>query len=296
MTVEGNGAPGVQPAEGADAGNGAAPDDGQGAGLGLYDLSHLDAELRPLVEQELKKYEGNATKKFQEHAEYRKQWEPFEQIEGLSETDPEQLEALLQFGQLMADPNGAEILAQDEDFVDWWTQIGEQAGLFEGEPGGGEGGYDEGEGGQEPPEWASELTDRLDQLEQQLGPVSQSVSQAERDRQVQANNQEIEKTLAGLHEQHDVDGESAFDDDAVRALAHQYIDDEKLSLPEVIQRGFADLQRIQGQAQGNLVDKASDQPGAALGNGQSDTSPEEFSGLDDPALKQAARARFAGAR
>jgi hypothetical protein len=51
--------------------------EGQGGGLGLYDLTTVPEHLRPVVEPLLKKVEANVTQRFQEHADFRKQWEPF---------------------------------------------------------------------------------------------------------------------------------------------------------------------------------------------------------------------------
>jgi hypothetical protein len=83
--------------------------EGQGqpdAQTGLYDLSTVPEEYRSHVEQHLKDIERNANKRFQEAAEYRKAWEPYESL-GINEVDPEGLSALMEFAQAIADPESA---------------------------------------------------------------------------------------------------------------------------------------------------------------------------------------------
>ncbi len=71
--------------------------EGQGqsdAQTGLYDLSTVPEEYRSHVEQVAKDIDRNVNAKFQEHADFRKQWEPFQEL-GLHEYDPEGVGALL---------------------------------------------------------------------------------------------------------------------------------------------------------------------------------------------------------
>lgn len=68
----------------------------QDAQTGLYDLSTVDEALRPAVEQHLKQIEENANKRFREHADFKKAWQPYEEL-GLNQVDPEQLTHVLEF-------------------------------------------------------------------------------------------------------------------------------------------------------------------------------------------------------
>jgi hypothetical protein len=104
----------VQPEEGqgqpiADEPSAVQPQEGQGqqdAQTGLYDLSTVPEEYRSHVEQHLKDIERNANAKFQEHAEFRKSWEPYAEL-GLNDVDPEGVAALMEFAQALSDPESA---------------------------------------------------------------------------------------------------------------------------------------------------------------------------------------------
>src|SRR4051812_42386476 len=111
-------AAGAQPgAEGADGqGQAGAPDNPNG----LYpDLSGVPESVRAQVESLLKEYDGNVTRKFQEAAEYRKQWEPYGEL-GITDVDPTELSDLMAFREIASDP---------EAFKEWHQAIGEQLGL-----------------------------------------------------------------------------------------------------------------------------------------------------------------------
>lgn len=78
----------------------------QDAQTGLYDLSTVPEEHRSFVEEHLKNIERNANAKFQEHAEYRKSWEPFGEL-GLQDVGAEGVGALLEFAQDLSNPETA---------------------------------------------------------------------------------------------------------------------------------------------------------------------------------------------
>jgi hypothetical protein len=115
----------VQP----DLGQGVADDtqtqvqpEGQGQGdatTGLYDLSSVPDEYRSHVERIAKDIDRNAQTKFREAAEYRKQWQPFEEL-GINQQDPEQLRQLLELSQLLSDESTAQ---------DTVLQLAQQLGL-----------------------------------------------------------------------------------------------------------------------------------------------------------------------
>jgi hypothetical protein len=122
---------------------------GQGGGGGGDDLygpylADVPEELRPLVTEPLKRQNSDFTRRFQEAAQFRQQFEPLSKIEGLTDMDPEGLQALLAFSQeqlsgpekfnpwlrdlALNDPD-AQILDEDT-----WTQVGQARGwLGEGE-------------------------------------------------------------------------------------------------------------------------------------------------------------------
>lgn len=260
------------------AGEGGEPASGEGGqgGLGdLYDLSQAPEELRPYLEQELQKIVGNVGRRFEEAADFRKQWEPFDKVEGLRDVPVEELQELVEF---------REVFSDEEKFEDWWTQVGEKLGFFEGAEGEEEG-EESPEG--ETPAWAQTLMERLDALEGTVKPISESVSQQEARARQDAAQAAIDTTLDALEGEH---GE--FDRNAVATLAIPFSDDP---IEEAIKKGFAQYQQIAGKAQGELADSKNGQPNPAKPGGQPDTSPQQFTDLNDPRLKAAARQRLAGA-
>lgn len=239
---------------------------------GLYDLSTAPEELRPHLAAELKKINDGVSQRFREHADYRKQWEPLENIDGLRDVPQEELSELLQFREIASDPTKLE---------DWWSRLGEEMGWFDGDgPDGGEGG----EGGDERvPAWAQQLTERLDGLEQTVKPLHEHVSTQEQQRRTDEHKQKIDAQLDAFEEQH---GE--YDRDAVLELAAHYLQQDD---PNAVQRGFERYMQITGKAQGDLVDrKVNGQPAPTLTGGRPDTTPQKITSFKD--AKEAALARL----
>jgi hypothetical protein len=253
----------------------------QGDGLGdgnngslPWDLSSAPEELRPFLEQELKKVEGGITKRFQEASEFRKQMEPLQglaELEGITDVPKEELSALLEFRQMAQDP---------AQFEEWWSQVGEELGFFAG---GGDDDEDDGGAGDEPPEWAQTLMQRLDAVEGRT-------QEQQNEQRESAALQKIEADLGSLREKHaDVFGENSQEvEDAICQLAMAYEDED------AIQKGFQDYMRLTGRAQSALVDGAQRQPSLSLTGGQGDSSDPQIKNFSD--AKEAAKARFSGAR
>lgn len=234
----------VQPAEtpeGVDAGQGT---DGI---QGLYDLSAAPEHLRPLLEQELKKVDANVTRRFQEHADYRKRFEALEGIEGLTDVPAEELSQLLEFRDIASNP---------EQFESWWYQVGSELGFFEDDGTGPDAETGEEPTGQGDPQVA-QLVETVQQLSQRL---EEFESRGESEKAKAEARQEIDRQLGELRDQH---GE--FDENLVLRLARDYAEE-----PDAIQRGFDDYLRITGQAQSQLVEDKLDQPGPANGGGRPD--------------------------
>jgi hypothetical protein len=251
----------------------------QGGGHPSWDVDRYPADLRDFATEVLRDHDGDVTKRFQQHAEYRKQWEPFEKINGLRDVDPEDLQGLLQFHQQISTPEGQQafmdnMLSQVEE--DQWAQIGQENGWLDDEDQGD--GYDDEDQGNE-----GMLSKIQELLDQRLGPVEEWTQQQEQRQAEQEIDQTIDKELADLHEQY---GE--FDDDTVQALALLYDGEDAL------QQGLAKFFEIQGDSQQDLIGRKTNQPDLALSGGQADTEPEAFTGLRDPRLKQATMRRFQG--
>lgn len=237
---------------------------------GLYDLDSAPEEYRPYLSAELKKIEGNVTRKLQEAADHRSRWEPFEQL-GIGDVPPEELGELLELRQIASDP---------ESFRQWWQAIGEQYG-FNGDGQPAADGEPDGEGDGE----AANLEDMVRNvvsglLEERLGPIESQFAEQQGEAAVQQELESITSELDALKEEH---GE--FDRDAVCQLALAYADD-----PDAIAKGFADYQRITGSAERGLLESKEDGPAGALEGGRAATAPDPIKTFS--AASVAARERF----
>lgn len=249
----------------------------EGTDSGLYNLDSVAPEVREQLAPHLKAIEGNVTKKFQEAADYRKQWEPYEET-GIKDLDPESLKGLLEFAQMANDP---------EQFSQWWQKAGEEMDLFN---------KDEGEEDLGFEDLSQEKINELisEQVAERLSPIEQSLAQQEQASKEAQANEEINQEMNSIR------GENAAlfkgDEKAqkkveerVAQLAFSYSDDNSLSAAEMIRKGFEDYQEMIGQGEKGLFDQKANQPGTPEGAGAADLSAEKITSFDDPRLKQSAR-------
>lgn len=271
--------------DGGEGEDGSGQDTGQGGIGDLYDLESAPAELRPYLEEQLKGVAGKFGRKLEEHATYRKQWEPLEKIEGLRDMPPDEIEELLTFRNLFsAAMQGGE--EEKKQFAEWWDEIGEHLELFDD---GEETGEEEGlEGGEEPPPWAKGLMERLDSLEGEIKPVRESISKGEQERRQSEAAAKVADDFKAIDPEGKLTEEAK---EEIAAFAVAFYGDKE----DAVAQGFKRYQQLTGRAQGDLADSQLDAPDPAKPNGQAVTSPEEFSSLDDPRLKAAVKARLAGA-
>lgn len=241
---------------------------GEGDTDGLFDLSSVPEDYRPYVEPHLKDIQRNVNQKFQDNANYRKQWEPYESL-GINDYDPEDLQGLLQF---------AEIANNPETFKEWWNTVGQENKYFD-ELGDGEEEYEE-EGGMDVEALKSTFEEMLDA---KLTPIANQTAQFEEAQRVQQAEQHIDGEIAALKEQH---GE--FDEQVVYKLAMAY------DGPDAIQNGFKDYQGIIAGAERDTVNRGQggitpEGAGAANTNGKPITSFSEASDLARERMSQVNR-------
>ncbi len=262
---------------GGDQGDTAATDSG------LYDLDSVAPEVREQLVPHLKAIEGNATKKFQEAAEYRKQWQPYEEL-GLTDIQPEQLQGLLEFAKNANDP---------EWFSKWWTDAGKELGLHPDDTGSDDLGLEDAE--DLSPEKIQELV--AEAVSEKLSPIEQTLQEQEQARKVEAANEEIDAALSKIES----DNAQLFGGDAeqkqkvqeaINRLAYSYADDSSLSVEEMIHKGFDDYKSLIGQGEKGLFDKKVEQPQTPEGPGATSTSPEKIASFDDPRLMAQAKERL----
>ena len=231
---------GAESEGGAPASDNGAGDGGQGEsnndGSGLYDLDTVDPAYRDDVERIAKEMEGNATRKFQEHSDYRDRWSPYEEL-GLDQVPIEDVSNLLAF---------AEIANDEEAFKQWWNNVGEEYGFLSDDSSlvieDGSSSFDDDEVSDE--EIAQNLSEVFESmLEERLAPFEAEARDRQEAQMIQEVEDSITQSFEKLHEDH-----GDFDDDIVTRFALAYPGDE-----DAIDKGFADYQRLIGDTQRDTV-------------------------------------------
>lgn len=243
---------------------------GQGQGQessGLYDLSSIPEQLRPAVEPAFKQWDANVTKKFQEHADYRKQWEPYEQL-GLNNVQPENLQDLLAFNEMAQDP---------EQFDSWLREMAQERNLLESGQQQQQADpyadlYDE-QGNELTPDSIKEL------IQEQVQPLYQQAQAQQEQAAIQEATAMIQSELDALHEKH-----GDFPDEVVCQLAMAY------DGPEGISQAFQDYQSIIAQAERGVVENKLAEPSVPERGGTANTAAPEIKTWDQ--AREAAIARL----
>jgi len=256
---------------------GAGEGDVQGdeATSGLYDLDSVPQELREHVEPHLKAITRNVDSKFREASEYRKQWEPYEQL-GVNNMDPQALAGLLAF---------AETANDDEAFAKWFEETGRDSGLFE------QLGYMKADEpftdpGEFNPEQIAEMV--KDAVAEQMAPVNEQLSQQQQEQIQREAEQQVVDTWAQI----EADNPDLPDDakDAVLRFALSYIEGDEDDIGQAIGDGFEEYKRIVAQGESDLFAQKSNQPGPVEGPGSADTSAPRITSFED--AKAAAKERL----
>src|SRR4051794_32708583 len=90
----------------------------QGNGLHESFISSAPEHLRDAARELVPYWDPYVQRQFTDHANFRKSWEPYEQL-GVNELDPGELEELLNF---------REIIQDEDQFRDWYNNVGELLG------------------------------------------------------------------------------------------------------------------------------------------------------------------------
>jgi hypothetical protein len=224
----------------------------------------------------LKHKDADVTRGFQEHKQFREQWEPFSKIQGLGDMSPEDVGQLVEWSQAMNDPQafqawyegvGQQLGLSPELDEDAWVRMGEEKGWFEG-GGEGEGQQENGQGFD--PNQLQSMLDSM--LEQKLQPVQQWLGSQEQNQQAEQIKTQWEQQMSSLADQHGVKLDDARDD--ILHLMAGYLDD---GVEDPVSKAFEHYLRISGKAQGDLIEDKLNQPGGALNGGTADTRPEQAS-------------------
>jgi hypothetical protein len=199
-------------------------------------LDRIPEELRDQVEPVFKDWDSSVTKRFMDASQYRKQWEPYEQV-GLNQYDPQDLAGLLEFSKMAGDP---------AQYRSWLQEQAQQMGLL-GEP---------------EPEFDDSLIDpSVSQLlERQMNPVRQELdqlrewkSQFEQQQEQQAIRSQMDREIESLSKEH---GE--IDSDMLAAFASRYLEQGP---QQAIRSAFDDMQKWRGSIEQSLLRGKLNQPG-----------------------------------
>jgi hypothetical protein len=286
-------------APGADAAqsNGGTAPDGQGQDqdrsaqqysvLGEDAFNDAPEELRDhLVNYVKTKVDPALTQRFQEASEFRSTWEPFSQIEGLTDLHPEDVDQLVELGYTMAaamDENHPQRDEAIQQLRETWEQMAEQFG-FGDEDESDEGGEDDGD----ELEYMTreEFEAELEAREQQRTQESQ------REQTVEQIRQEMRSAIDDLPLGDGEKREKA--EAAIFSFMGRY-DDPNMTTQDVVKAAYGDYTDLVGGAQEDLVEDTEGRTtGSTLRGGGADTSPEEIHGWAD--ADKAAKARLMGAQ
>lgn len=207
-------------------------------------LDRIPEEHRALVEPVFREWDGNVTKRFQEHAQQLSQWEPYEQI-GLTQYEPDTIARLVAF---------AEEISTPEAYLAWLQEQAKAAGLLQAEPA--------------VAPAAGELDPSIvGAVEQLLSPLQQAVEglvgwqqqqqewqqQQELSSYQQEAQAEYAAAYAELQEQH---GEIPAE--ALERFADRYVG--TCDPREVVQKAFADYQAFVAQVEQGVFTRKLDAP------------------------------------
>lgn len=226
--------------------------DGQGADAPYSEyLNRIPEELRADVEPVFRDWDANTTRKFQEAAEQRKSWEPYEEL-GINQRDPGELEWAMRFVDTLQNP---------EAIKEWYGEYARERGLA-----------DQAETDEYIDPSVSDLVQR--QLSAQLGPVAQQLAEISQWRDAQEQQRaeaeamgQIKSEISSLKAKHG----DAFNEQMVEKLLPQYIDSDP---QHAVQRAFADWQSIRASVEQDWTSGKANQPPAAMSGGTASGQPD----------------------
>lgn len=245
------------------------PDSGQGGdATGTPYQEYLDRipeEVRGEVEPVFKEWDANYTRRSQEFADYKRGWEPFEQL-GVNQRDPAAVQWAMQFVDALDDPNAIK---------SWYEQYAQERGLQPAAPAPADGEQ----------EWIDPATTALveQQLAAQLGPLARQVEEMSAWRSAQEQQRAETQALSEIKTQMDdlkAKHPDEFNADMVEKFVAPYIESD----PEhAVQRAFSDWQTMRNQLEKDFLQSKANTPAAAESGGTAAAAPDGISTLKEAA-------------
>jgi len=245
---------------------GAQPSEGQGdtgGGGGAPYQSYLDRiedeGARGIAEEGFKHFDAQAAKKFSEHAAYRKEWAPFEEM-GLRGADPQIVGWALQLAQTaQQDP---------QQFYDWVNgDYASQYGLGQQQQ------FDGYENYQDPNEqYQQEMAQRMDAIEQMLSGVDGRFQQQE----FQAATQDALRMVEGQIAEIQKEAGDGFDRQALEMILPHFTETAQTreELESAVPRAWEALQGLLNKSEQRAFSGKLNAP-RPEGSGPPDATPRQ---------------------
>jgi len=264
------------------------PDPGQGepgtsdAPYAEY-LNRIPEDARGQVEPIFKEWDANTTRRFQEHSEYRKTWEPYEQA-GVQQHNPESVQWALQF--LQAAETNPQAIQQ------WFDAYAQERGLTPAQAAE--------QVAQDPGTFGDPYGDQSQQLsellKQQLSPLQQQLEQMTQWREQQetaVREQEAQRFIHGQMDELRSKHPSEFTKEAegyVEAFLSKYIESDPRN---AVPRAWADYQTLVNEISKQVLQPKADAPAAPESGGAPDVTPKPIKTLKEAEAVALARLREA---
>jgi hypothetical protein len=240
-------------------------------------LTRFPEEARDTAAEAFREMEANANKKFEGHAEFRKQWEPLSET-GVNQLPAQDVSWLVQFRQALDNP---EVMQQ------WWEGYARENGLTVAEAKA-EAAPTEDEFGFQDPQ---QLVEKL--LEERLGPVSKQLeqfssmfeAQGQQQREQEASHY-IDGQVTALEKEHN--SGNRFDEETreiLNTLAGKYIESDPMN---AIPRGWQDYQKLINTIEKSTLNGKVNQLAPAEAGGIPSVTPESHKRIDSDGVKDAA--------
>jgi hypothetical protein len=267
---------------------GTAPD-GQGQGqdrtdsyegvLGPDVFNDAPEELRDhLVSYVKTKVDPFINQRFQESADFKSTWEPFSQIEGLTDLHPEDVDQLVELGYVIANASQGDEQAK-EALRETWEQLGQQFEFFE-------------DGDDDDAEEDAEDEPQYMTREEYEAERAQERQQSERQETVEQTRQELRAEVDKLPLGEVGSEKRQKAENAIYSFMLRY-DDANMSNADAVKAAFEDYKELVGDSQEELVEETEErQTGTTLRGGGVDTKPEEVRSWAD--ADKLAKARLSG--
>jgi len=223
--------------------------EGQGAAPYQEYLDRLPEDIRGDVEPIFKDWDSNVTKKFQEAAEFRKQWEPFQDL-NLTDVPRDELQNLIALRELAAD--------DPDQFNEWLISTALERGLLEQQA-----------------EESDPYEDESDPLEEKLNPLQSELQQLKEWKEQQEEEARISEAMKFVEQQ--VEEARQKHPDVDPELAEQFLASFAESDPEnAVSLAYEAAEKWMAQIQQGVVQGKLSQPEAAEQGSKADGSPEEI--------------------